>query len=261
MLRGLAAAGGSLALLGYSEPTAGRRRRCRPRCGPGMRCVRRQCVVGQGTCPTGAHACVDTAACAPPGQEVPENCQCYVSTEGQTRCASGFIDTGPPSDCGQCASSDECKKLYPDVPGIFCVKVANTGCCDTKRGYCAAPCPTPPPCTQPEDCPNPDASDPRVVDACLVRTCQNGRCGKAYVEEGTPLPNESQLAGDCRVAVCDSQGRLRLDPDDNDAPPATECSTGECDGAGHVVHEPLGEPCNNGTWVCNGAGDCVDPAA
>ena len=162
MLHALAtvAAGGSLARLGQSETEARRRRRCRPACGNGMRCAGRQCVVGQGTCPSGADTCAagsEYVACALQAQAVEENCQCLTSTEGQTRCADS-VAIDEKVNCGQCGSSDQCKKIYPDIPGVFCIKVSGEGnacCAPDKRGYCVAPCPTPPPCTKPEDCPAP----------------------------------------------------------------------------------------------------------
>jgi hypothetical protein len=258
MLRALAAtaAGSSLALLGLSEPADGRRKRCQPRCGPGMRCVRRQCVVGQGTCPNGADTCAAGAeyvACAPQQQEVEENCQCLTSTEGQTRCADSLaIDEK--ANCGQCASSDQCKKIYPNIPGVFCAKVSGKAgaCCEpAKRGFCMAPCPAPS-CTKADDCPDPG-------DVCIARTCStNGRCGKAFVADGTPLPNAFQSSGDCRVEVCDGHGDTRFEPDDDDAPTATECITGECDN-GQVVTQPPGTPCEGGAKECDSSGRCVEP--
>ena len=257
MLRALAtvAAGGSLALLGHSETEARRRKRCRPRCGAGMRCVGRQCVVGQGTCPSGADTCAagsEYVACALQEQEVEENCQCLTSTEGQTRCADSVaIDEN--ANCGQCASSDECKKVYPDIPGVFCAKVSGKeGACCTpdKHGFCMAPCPAPP-CTTPGDCPD-------TGDVCIAPVCTKGRCGKAFVANGTRLPDAFQTAGDCRAEVCDGTGGTEFEPDDDDTPTATECITGECDN-GQVVTQPEGTPCEGGAKECDSSGRCVEP--
>jgi len=223
---------------------------CTPACRAGMRCVKDQCVVGQGTCPTGANSCTSTEGVISCGlQEIDDRCDCHTSTEGQTRCADGFaIDER--SVCGQCASSAECATLYPAIPGVFCLKVTGAAgdCCspDT-RGFCLAPCPTPATCSVPEDCPD-------TLPVCHVRTCTNNLCGKAFADEGTPSSPERQTSGDCRVMVCDGNGDDRSEEDNTDLPNPTKCTLASCDN-GAPVHEPSGTPCSGGE--CDGAGHCV----
>ena len=106
-------------------------------CPAGTRCTDGACVVGQGTCPTGANSCSAVQAC-----NHSSNCSCYVSTEGETRCADGFSLPGPGRICGACATSADCAALYPGIPGVFCVHTAGTYCCGSAPGYCSAPCPT-----------------------------------------------------------------------------------------------------------------------
>lgn len=228
---------------------------CAPACRAGMTCVGEQCVVGQGTCPVGTNSCSSSGVveCGLQAQEIPENCQCYVSTEGQTRCADSFgIDGG--SFCDECASSAECASLFPAIPGVFCVKVSGTAgecCAPSTRGYCAAPCPTPPACAIPEDCPDPEL-------LCVVATCTNGLCGRAFAAEGTPSSPGRQTAGDCQVFVCDGNGDDRSEPDDTDLPDdGNPCTDNVCTN-GAPSHPPLptGTGCGGGS-TCDGAGNCA----
>jgi hypothetical protein len=233
------------------EPT------CSPACPAGMRCAGTQCVVGQGTCPPGGSTCLSNAGggdCWLQAQEISDNCQCEISTEGETRCADGFAPDGS-TGCGECGSSPECERLYPDIPGVFCVRVsgaANDCCSPGTRGVCMVPCPTPPPCGSPEDCP------PGNLNLCEVATCTNGRCGRAFAPAGTLSAPGRQTAGDCRVMVCGGNGDDQSEPDNDDIPNATACTRAECLG-GEPVHEPAGTPCNGGTGACDGAGNCVEP--
>jgi hypothetical protein len=214
-----------------------------------MRCVDDHCVVGQGTCPTGANSCTSTDGAIDCGlQETDDHCQCHVSTEGQTRCADGLAING--SVCGECASSAECASLFPAIPGVFCVKVSGAAgdCCTPgTRGLCLAPCPTPATCSVPEDCPD-------TQEVCEVRTCTDGLCGKAFAAEGTPSSPERQTSGDCRVMECDGNGDDRSEEDNEDVPDATECTLASCEN-GTPVHEPPGTLCTGGT--CDGAGNCL----
>ena len=107
-------------------------------CPAGTTCAGGACVAGQGTCPTDANACAGyTDSC---NNNV--LCNCYVSTEGETRCAYNEQIDGQDM-CGRCRSSADCEAAYPDIPGVFCVRTAGTGCCGGgTAGFCVAPCPT-----------------------------------------------------------------------------------------------------------------------
>jgi hypothetical protein len=232
------------------EPT------CSPACRAGMRCAGGQCVVGQGTCPPGGSTCLSNSGagdCWLQAQEISENCQCEISTEGETRCADGFGPNGT-TGCGECASSAECESLFPGIAGVFCVKAsgATNDCCTPgKRGFCMVPCPTPATCSVPEDCPD-------TLPVCVVPTCSNGLCGKAFAPDGTPLPAEFQSPGDCRVKVCDGQGDSRNQIDDTDLPDdSNPCTDNVCtNGSFSNPPLPAGTDCANG-GTCDGAGNCV----
>ena len=268
LLAGAALGGGFVLLAGSRAETRRRRRRrkrkkrggprCSPACGAGMRCAAGTCVVGQGTCPEGAGNCAagsEFVPCALQPQQVEENCLCRTSTEGQTRCADqGAIDERVV--CGQCGSSAECARLYPAIPGVFCLLVTGEpgACCAPgTRGMCQAPCPMPDPCATAADC----TGD---LEVCERHTCVNGRCGRAFAPEGTVLPPFYQTPGNCGVRVCTGEGsrETRDDPDDDDTPEPTECITGECAGGQVVIKEP-GTPCNGGAGECDTSGRCLPP--
>jgi hypothetical protein len=135
---------GAAALLGDDEAAAGcpRSRRCgKGNCCPkGQLCgdkASKTCVTGQGTCAAGEDFCagVGFGDCASTVGS-PESCRCYTSIHGKTRCGSQFFLNG--GGCGTpCSKDAECRALFPNVPGAFCVKTA--GCC-ANGNACAAPC-------------------------------------------------------------------------------------------------------------------------
>ncbi len=106
-------------------------------CSAGLACAGGTCIAGQGTCPAGGDYCQSNV---PLGCNGKGDCQCQTSWEGTTACASG-VGGGP---CGRCSSSAQCAQLYPGVPGVFCVKPFEKGCCAPSYygggGYCALPC-------------------------------------------------------------------------------------------------------------------------
>jgi hypothetical protein len=261
LLRGLATAtvAGSLALHGLTEAKAKRRRRkrknkrrrggsnCSPACGGGMLCVSGDCVTGQGTCETGDDSCDEFVYCT--GRQSDDHCQCQLSIEGETRCVHSTGLEG--SACGDCASNAECTRDFPDIPGVICVRGA---CCSlVTGGFCARPCPPAPGCSTPEDCRD-------ALNACQVRTCEGGRCGRTFVAEGTELPPATQNDGDCQLLVCDGNGNIRSEVDDTDLPCCFECFTSTC-ANGTPVHtpDPEGTPCidQGQDGLCDGAGHCV----
>ncbi len=256
-LRALVAASGGLALRTHDEAAAKHKHKpkCKPACETGMLCVGGQCVVGQGTCAAGSSVCLDRGDNACGLQQATDQCACQVSAEGQTRCADTTAIEG--SACGECAKSADCRRLYPAVPGTFCLKAfkdANDCCAPGKRRRCVAPCPTP------QACATADGSDCQgSLDICEQHTCVNGRCGKEIAPDGTPVPASLQTPGDCQIIVCTGQGPedTRSDEDDTDVPSRNnDCLTFDCV-RGELVSTPVqaGTPCAGGT--CDGAGNCV----
>lgn len=108
-----------------------------------------------------------------------------------------------------------------------------------------------PACYVPADCPDP-------MSECVLRTCEAGACGTAFVAAGTPTSH--QKAGDCRRSVCDGHGAEVVFADDADVPiDGDPCTDDRCD-TGVADNPPSGPgaPCDkDGGKVCDGAGACV----
>jgi len=109
--------------------------------------------------------------------------------------------------------------------------------------------PPPAPCFHAIDC-------PQSTDPCVVSTCFEQQCAMLPAAVNTVL--REQKAGDCRMRVCDGNGRAVEIVDDVDLPAddGNDCTSAMCaNGAGK--HEPVevGESCGEG-GVCNGKGKC-----
>jgi hypothetical protein len=102
-------------------------------CGIGRLCVSNRCVVGQGTCPTGADNCAttDELTCS---QDPIISCYCLQSTAGQTRCGGEPLGT-----CGGCLEDADCARDHPHVPGAFCMQTGPMCGCPNST-FCIAPC-------------------------------------------------------------------------------------------------------------------------
>jgi hypothetical protein len=101
-------------------------------CGPGQLCAQGRCVMGTGTCQAGDDICTDAAALCG-GRD---DCYCYTSMAGQTRCGRKMHLF---SDCDLCTNDTQCAALFPDIPGVFCF--ADSGDTCECGGRCVAPCP------------------------------------------------------------------------------------------------------------------------
>jgi hypothetical protein len=93
------------------------------------------CVAGQGTCPSGANVCDGNATLCNNNNQ----CGCFESTLNTTRCGKAV----PAPVCGQCSTDADCTLIFPDIAGVFCMKVGSAPCpCSPGQNQCAAPCPT-----------------------------------------------------------------------------------------------------------------------
>jgi len=104
-------------------------------------------------------------------------------------------------------------------------------------------------CEVPTDCPG-------AGNACFTRVCNGGVCEVA--ELGTNQPVSSQIAGDCKLTVCNEDGTTREDADTTDVPnDGRECTDDSCDSTNPVATNKLpGTPCSGG--VCDPNGECVE---
>lgn len=107
------------------------------------------------------------------------------------------------------------------------------------------------PCASDQDCPQP-------ANPCQVWTCWQQVCTSVAAAKDTLLPKESQVAGDCKVLVCDGQGQSAGIPDKTDEPPEDDnpCAEEVCEnGAPAYPPVDVGTPCGK-SGVCNGKGKC-----
>lgn len=109
-------------------------------------------------------------------------------------------------------------------------------------------------CSSVSDCPPPEA-------ACEQAICLGGDCGVIAADQGSALPPEDQVAGDCRLMICDAAMNVVEQVDDSDVPDdGNDCTSEACNGGEPVVGDrELGVPCGiNGEHVCDGAGTCSE---
>lgn len=95
---------------------------------------------------------------------------------------------------------------------------------------------------------------------CSTATCEAGSCTSAYVPSGTPLPASEQVAGDCRVLVCNGSGSTTYQADPLDLPNDNNpCTSDQCVGtSAQHSYMPAGTSCGSG-MVCNQFGSCCTP--
>ena len=102
-------------------------------------------------------------------------------------------------------------------------------------------------CQTANDCPRAE---------CWVALCIEGRCVTAPAALGTPT--SGQVAGNCKVTVCNgSDGGTQDQNDDNDVPDdLNACTLDGCNG-GSPTHVPqTGQACGT-NGLCNSSGQCV----
>lgn len=107
------------------------------------------------------------------------------------------------------------------------------------------------PCATDRDCPQP-------ANPCQVWTCWREVCTAVNAARDTLIGRESQVAGDCKVLVCDGQGQSVGIADKTDEPPEDEnpCAGEVCEeGAPAYPPVDVGTACGK-SGICNGKGKC-----
>lgn len=101
-------------------------------CGARRLCAGGRCVIGQGTCQTGANFC--PAGLARDTCSVGGRCLCVQSTAGRTRCVENqtFV-------CGGCVNDADCARDHPKYPGVVCVQAPGICGCGGST-VCMPPC-------------------------------------------------------------------------------------------------------------------------
>ncbi|MEO7330653.1 MAG: hypothetical protein ABI193_18910 [Minicystis sp.] len=96
---------------------------------------------------------------------------------------------------------------------------------------------------------------------CAKAVCTNGTCSVTLVEAGVPIA--TQFDGDCKLAVCDGNGKVKVKPDTLDIEDdKNPCTTDACMGQ-FPTHAPAppGSPCilpdNASAKVCSVSAQCV----
>lgn len=123
--------------------------------------------------------------------------------------------------------------------------------CSTRIGGPGTASPEGRPCASDRDCPQP--SNP-----CQVWTCWQDVCTPVSAGRDTVLPAAAQKAGDCKLLVCDGQGKATSLADRTDPPPEDDnpCAEELCqDGEPAFPPVEVGTPCGK-SGVCNGHGKC-----
>jgi hypothetical protein len=105
-------------------------------------------------------------------------------------------------------------------------------------------------CQTPDDCPGVDSE-------CSHRSCEGNQCSIFNEEAGVVLGRQTD--GDCIVQVCDGQGNVTSDVDDDDVPDATEeCIIPLCNnGVPGEMDAGEGAPCGD-EFYCTAAAACVE---
>lgn len=98
---------------------------------------------------------------------------------------------------------------------------------------------------------------PPTNNECVLPICVNGACNTDYVDEGTAIL--MQMAGDCKMVVCNGVGGTVSINDDLDAPDdLKDCTTEVCiDGTPVSGNAMAGDGCSMGGKLCDGQGLCV----
>jgi hypothetical protein len=147
---------------------------------------------------------------------------------------------------GNLCTGDTCSGGVPSNPNQPVGFPCGTGQVCNGGGSCVG-------CLADSDCPLPP-------NACQTRVCSSGVCGFNNVAVDT-LVTLAPL-GDCHRDVCDGNGNVVSQIDNNDTPSTggNQCRQSVCtNGAPSTPPQPLDFPCsqNNGT-KCDGAGACVE---
>jgi hypothetical protein len=156
--------------------------------------------------------------------------------------AAGVLLIGAALGAGM--SSGGCTSVADDVHKYLAAAGGGTGGGTTS--VCTAEC------CKPQDC-------KLSMDACLARTCENGKCGETPVKDGQP--SDMQTKGDCKLVVCDGAGKTTEINDDSDPlDDGKDCTIDLCtSGVPTTKPEMVGTKCSTeGGSVCNGVGACVE---
>lgn len=149
-------------------------------------------------------------------------------------------DVDPAPGLYRCAQEDECPpKQRCDLRQLVCVAA---GANLTNDG--SAPDDESAQCSTPADC--------GLATNCTDVSCRAGVCVRAFIPQGTVLPEAQQLTGDCRKFVCDGSGGQIASADDSDVPRSdgNPCHRSSCQSGMPMIATAADSS------VCNDTGQC-----
>jgi hypothetical protein len=152
---------------------------------------------------------------------------------GLVRYLDDLTDT--PAATGECTQG-VCTMMGGGVANKGAGTPCSTGFCDG-AGKCVE-------CVAATTCPGTDTE-------CRVRACVANKCTMTNLADGTVAA--TQVAGDCKIVLCDGAGKTRLANADTDAPDDKEVCTADSCTDGAPTHTPIYSkvPCAGETTLCS----------
>jgi hypothetical protein len=200
----------------------------------------------QHTCSNTLCGTIDTAVGTPlPSQDqIAGDCN-ELRCNGSGGVVAVADDGDLPADDGNDCSAEICSGGVASHPNKPIDAVCATGgiVCDGS-GSCVA-------CNAPSQC--------AQGTVCQNATCSGNSCGFMNIANNSPAKPSGQIAGDCKVVLCDGVGATKAPAVDNADVPidGNDCTYDVCtNGAPSNPSAPAGTSCQNGTGSCNGAGTC-----
>lgn len=196
-----------------------------------------------GECTPGEYSCLGDLLryCNDQGlyepKEACSNELCSAELQGCLTCKPGSI-----KGCLEGNMQEVCK-----VDGLGYEKVA----CDAAAPFCLeGACVQ---CVESSDC-------PASSKTCVGPLCLKNKCTEEPLPKDTPLPDAQQIAGDCKLAICDGSAFATSTALDSDLPvdDQNDCTAEVCSG-GVAEHPALavGTACGPAKdGFCNGKGIC-----
>ncbi len=196
----------------------------------------------QRTCNNGTCGVALTRAGTLTTTQVQGDCQDNVC-DGNGNVISVADNNDVPNDNNPC-TADLCSNGTPTFTPVASGTHCNGTLVCNSIGQCVG-------CNVPSDCPGQDTD-------CQARVCNSGSCGFSFTPGGSLTRN--QTPGDCVDNVCDGNGGVTVQADNNDVPNSpSQCMVGICTAGGiGFANQPAGTSCTqNGGTQCDGSGNCV----
>jgi hypothetical protein len=181
---------------------------------------------------------------APMNLQDPGDCQSQIC-DGDGGLAPIAEDTDTPQDDGDECTLQTCVDGAPMFPpALIDTPCASGGSFCDGAGACVG-------CNAGSQC--------GTDTACVQFACVTNACAVLVAQPGTPIPSESQVAGDCQLLSCGNSGGVQSAMDDTDLPvDGNDCTSDVCT-TGAPSNPPInaGGACGDGTQMCDDMGRCL----